>query len=46
MMRMLMSFSKELQNAYHNFEVAEKESDFEKKIHKITRGSFDFDTPI
>jgi hypothetical protein len=41
-----MSFSKELQNAYHNFEVAEKESDFEKKIHKITRGSFDFDTPI
>jgi len=41
-----ISFSKELQDAYHNFEVVEKETDFEKKIHKITRGTFDFDTPI
>jgi len=41
-----ISFSKELQDAYHNFEVVEKETDIEKKIHKITRGTFDFDTPI
>jgi len=41
-----MSLSKELQNAYHSFEKDKKEADFEKKIHKITSGTFDFDKPI
>jgi hypothetical protein len=41
-----VTFSKELQDAYHNFKEVEKVKDFEKKIHKITKGTFDFDTPI
>jgi hypothetical protein len=41
-----ISLSKELQDAYHGFEKDKKETDFEKKIHKITSGTFDFDKPI
>ena len=41
-----ISLSKELQDAYHSFEKDKMETDFEKKIHKITRGTFDFDKPI
>ena len=41
-----ISLSKELQDAYHSFDEVKRETDFEKKIHKITRGTFDFDKPI
>lgn len=41
-----ISLSKDLQDAYHSFERDKKETAFEKKIHKITRGTFNFDKPI
>ena len=41
-----ISLSKELQAAYHGFDKDKGESDFEKKIHKITKGTFDYDKPI
>tara|TARA_R110001583_G_scaffold41751_3_gene132625 strand:- start:4320 stop:4541 length:222 start_codon:yes stop_codon:yes gene_type:complete len=40
------SFSKELKNAYHNFEEIERETDFEKRLHKGTASEYDYETPI
>jgi len=41
-----ISLSKELHHAYHSFDEDKRETDFEEKLHKITRGTFDFDNPI
>jgi len=40
------SLSKEVQKAYHNFEEIERETDFEKKLHKGTASDYDYKTPI
>ena len=37
---------KELKRAYHNFEEEERETDFEKRLHKGTAGEYDYETPI
>lgn len=41
-----INLSKELQDAYHSFDEDKREVDFEMKIHKIARGTFDFNKPI
>jgi hypothetical protein len=41
-----ISLSKELQDAYHSFDEDKREKDFEKQIHKKTRGASDYDTSI
>jgi len=40
------NFPKELKTAYHNFDADKRETDFEKQLHKITRGTLDYDKPI
>jgi hypothetical protein len=40
------NFSKEVKTAYHNFNEDKRETDFEKQLHKITRGILDYDKPI
>jgi hypothetical protein len=42
----LNNFSKELKTAYHNFGEDKRETDFKKQLHKITRGTLDYDKPI
>ena len=40
------NFPRDLKNAYHNFEVSERETDFEKRLHKGTENEYDYETPI
>jgi hypothetical protein len=40
------NFPKEAKTAYHNFDEDKRETDFEKQLHKITRGALDYDMPI
>jgi len=40
------NFSKEVKTAYHNFNEDKRETDFEKQLHNITRGTLDYDKPI
>ena len=40
------NFPEKLKAAYHNFDEEIRETDFEKQLHKITRGTLDYDKPI
>ncbi len=40
------SFPRKLKNAYHNFEEAERETDFEERLHKGTISENDYKTSI
>jgi len=40
------NFPKELKDAYHNFDEDKRETDFEKQLHKRTKGTLDYDKPI
>ncbi len=40
------SLTNELKSAYHNFDEDKREADFEKQLHKITTGTFDYETFI
>jgi len=41
-----ISLSKELKDAYHCYDKDKREVDLKNKIHKISRGTFDYNTPI
>ena len=40
------NFPQELKDAYHNFDEDKREMDFEKQLHKKTKGTLDYDKPI
>jgi len=40
------NFPKELKDAYNNFDEDKRETDFEKQLHKRTKGTLDYDKPI